>query len=390
MCGLTVNTDILRWAVKRAKVSEQDLNHKFGNWNSWLSGELQPSVSDLKKLAHLTRIPVPLYFVSQIPETSLPVKDFRTALSEDLTDPSLDLLETIHSCLLHQEWYHEYAAEKNLPRLKFVGSLSGRETPEKAAEVIRKDLNLCEDKWRKYENYEAALRGLASRAEDAGLLIMVSPAAGSNNKRKLNPEEFKGLALSDHYAPLIFLNSADSQAAQMFTMGHELAQIWLGNSGISNPEIRKEGDPKTPELWCNAAAAELLMPLSKIPEVYKSKECRIIDILSLAKNFKISPYISLRRFYDANYISKDDMHSFYGQLTAILSNAKPESSSRKKFGSFYPLIGRSSLKFTKALVESTLAGKTLHRDAFKLLGIRGLSAFKKLTDILAANNEILA
>lgn len=363
---------VLRWAAERAWLSEAVLSKRFRKWPLWLAGEAQPTLRQLEDFARLTHTPIGYFFLPQPPELRLPVPDFRTLGDETPGEPSSALLDTLFLCQQRQDWFREYARMHGLPRLPFVGSVSVHHAPEAVALSIRQALALSVEGRQQLRTWSEALRELIGKTEDAGILLMASSIVGSNSHRSLDVEEFRGFALSDEFAPLIFLNGSDSKAAQMFTLAHELAHIWLGASGISNTEASRVPEQHV-ERWCNRVAAELLMPMEELRQVYDPAASVQEEMQRLARLFKVSTLVALRRLFDAGFI---DQETLWQQYRIEMERIRLLDQRRSGGGDFYRTLGaRTGKRFAQAVLSSTLEGQTLFRDAFRMLGMRKTSTF---------------
>jgi Zn-dependent peptidase ImmA (M78 family) len=217
-----------------------------------------------------------------------------------------------------------------------------------------------------------ALRQLIAKAEDAGVLVMASSIVGSNSHRKLDVGEFRGFTLADELAPLVFLNAADSKAAQMFTLAHELAHVWLGATGVSDSEVGRLPEQQT-ERWCNQVAAELLMPSQATRESHRPGEPVPQQIQRLAREFKVSTLVALRRLFDAGFL---DQASLWQHYRAEVDRLRALDQRGTGGGDFYRTLGaRTGKRFARAIVTSTLEGQTLFQDAFRMLGVRRSATF---------------
>ncbi|MEI9908036.1 MAG: DNA-binding protein, partial [Actinomycetota bacterium] len=61
---------------------------------------------------------------------------------------------------------------------------------------------------------DEAFKILSELIESLGVMVMVNGVVGTNTRRKLDYREFRGFALSDPFAPLIFINGTDTRAAK--------------------------------------------------------------------------------------------------------------------------------------------------------------------------------
>ncbi len=321
--------------------------------------------------------PVGYMFLTFPPKETLPIPDFRTVGNIHIGQPSPDLLETIYLCQQRQEWYRDFSVTIHESQYPFVGSVNLNSDIKIVAENIRQTLDFEIEKRKKLSTWEEVLRQFFSQVDAAGIMVMVSGVVGSNTHRKLNHEEFRGFALSDDRAPLIFINGKDTKSAQMFTLAHELAHIWLGKTGLSDigPNTKPSNEV---EIWCNRVAAEILVPLHAIKNEYLIQNSPEKETNRLARLFKVSTLVILRRILDAQFITKNHFNKSYNnELKRLLAIT------RSSGGSFYltqPV--RVSKRFAKALIVSTLEGQTLYRDAFQLLGLKKMSTFRELGDRL--------
>ena len=372
MTRIPINPELLTWARERAGLDTLALSGRFPKLSEWEAGELQPTLRQLEDFARAVHVAVGLLFLPAPPDEPLPIPDFRTVGDRELKRPSPNLLDTIYLCQQRQDWFRDYARVHSLPALDFIGTAKVQNSPLEVAEAMRQTLELNIAQRQRLPTWTDALRQLISKMEDAGVLVMASGVVGSNSHRKLDVEEFRGFALADDLAPLVFINSADSKAAQMFTLAHELAHLWLGESGISDPEAGRVAEPGI-ERWCNAVAAEFLMPLAMLQQDYQAGTPIADEIQRLARSFKVSTLVALRRLYDAGFIDEPTLWQSYREELARIRALDRGGSGG---GDFYRTLGaRTGKRFARAVLSSTLEGQTLFQDAFRMLGMRKTSTF---------------
>lgn len=373
MIRVPVQPDLLRWARERAGRSREDLSRRFPKIWAWERGEAQPTFRQLEGFAKATHAPIGYLFLEEPPVESVPIPDFRTGVKARVGRPSPNLLDMVHLCQQRQNWYRDYARIAHEPAPAFVGSARVGDDVVGTAAVIRRTLGLDLEERQRLGTWTDALRRFIGQADALGVLVMVSGVVGSNNRRRLDPEEFRGFALADPLAPLVFVNGADTKAAQMFTLAHEIAHIWLGQSAVSDARIRAVPDEET-ERWCNRVAAELLVPLEVLRRELDVDADLEGEVSRLARRFKVSTLVVLRRLHDAGALSREELWTAYDDELARLRGLSKGSG-----GNFYLTLGaRVSKRFARALVESTLEGRTGFTEAFGMLGVKKMDTFNEL------------
>jgi Zn-dependent peptidase ImmA (M78 family) len=372
MTRVEIKPDMLRWACERAGFDTAEVAERIPQLPAWVRGDAQPTLKQVERFAKAVHAPVGYLFLQAPPVEQVPIPDFRTVGNEFIGHPSPDLLETIYLCQQRQEWYRDYARSMGEPACPFVGAAALREDVVTVAQRIRQALGFDLDGRRRMRTWEEALREFVEQTDEAGIMVMVNGVVGSNNHRKLDPEEFRGFVLADDLAPLVFINGSDTKSAQMFTLAHEIAHIWLGETGLSDMGLVGYTSNRI-EQWCNAVAAETLVPLAALRENYRGDDLPT-ESSRLARQFKVSTLVILRRIHDAGYLTQAELWAAYRDERDRLM-AIPRGSG----GNFYwTQAARVSKRFAGAVVSSALEGRASFTESFRMLGIKKMETFREL------------
>ena len=382
---LALNPDVLQWARMRAMydiaVLAGKLKIKREKIEAWETTGIL-TLAHVERLAHVTHTPVGMLYLPERPIEKLPTRDFRTVAGEPVKQPSPDLIDVLDDAICRQDWYREYQLKNDEPALDFVGSMRIPAQINEAAILdaagkIRSRIDFTTASRAHASSTDEAFKILANIFEDAGMLVMKNGIVGNSTRRSLNVEEFRGFALSDPYAPVIFINGKDSRSAMMFTLAHELVHIWLGASGVSILDYSYPVNLPV-ERFCNAVAAELLVPLDELKIEWNNVHVHDEPMKKLIRHFKVSIFVILRRLRDMGALTKEQFEAEWDEAKKNATGNKPQAA-----GGWNGLANiriRASNRFTHALIGSVLDMQTPFRDGLQLLQIKKLETFKKLAE----------
>ena len=372
--NLNLTPKVLRWARERAGLDQTTLAKKLTGkptadrvkqWEK--TGML--TFAQVKKLAHATHTPEGFLYLNEPPDDRLPIPDFRTVGDGRVRRPSPDLLDTIYMMQRRQTWMRDFLIEEAEPQLEFIGSASLNSNPQKVASEMRTTLGVAGGWASEESTWTDALMHLRQKIESAGILIVINGVVGNNNYRKLDPDEFRGFVLSDAYAPLVFINGADFKAAQMFTIAHEVAHLWIDRDGVSNFEAMQP-PPIRVEQWCNQVAAEFLVPATELLEFWDHAKQSNDPYQIVAASFKVSTIVAARRVLDLRIISKRQFFQFYDSYQK--DERRKKEAKKNKGGDFWNTQNvRVGQRFGSAVVRAAKEGRLLYREAYQLTGLSG-------------------
>ncbi|MCY4229266.1 MAG: helix-turn-helix transcriptional regulator [Gammaproteobacteria bacterium] len=204
MNRLSIKPDLIRWARERAGLQVEDLITKFKKLTEWESGETRPTFKQLEAFAHAVHVPFGYLFLTDPPEEYISISDFRTVADKANTRPSPDLLDTLCAMLRCQAWLREHLIEEDIEPLTFVDSALLSDEPDTVGHEMRRTLGLEEGWATEISTWQYAVDEIRRKIEELGVMAVINGVVGNNTQRRLSVTEFRGFALTDSYAPLIF------------------------------------------------------------------------------------------------------------------------------------------------------------------------------------------
>ena len=366
MSRVAVSANVLRWALRRSGLSPEDLERTFPHLVEWERGEAQPTLRQLEALAQRTRTQLGFFFLAEPPNERFPVPYYRTLGDKGPHAPGPDFVDTVHMMERRQGWMREFLLDQGHGRLGLVGSANVGEPTTAVVPRMRRALGLPAG-WAVIEHTAAdALRRLREAMAAIGILVVVNGVVGNNTHRPLDPDEFRGFILIDEHVPLVFVNGADAKGAQLFTLAHDLAHVFVGAGAAFDLREMEPADNRV-ERVCNHVAAEFLVPERELRELWPGVETLPEPFRTVARRFKVSELVSARRALDLGLVGVAQFQAFYRTY-----KARERSDPVQHGGNFYANQQlRIGHRFGSAVVQAVREGTLPYSEAYELTGLYG-------------------
>lgn len=361
---VNIKPEIIVWALSQTQ--EEKLGDKLlNNIAQWLNGTKTPTFNQIKDFSKKTNIPLGYFFLQEPPVEQIELLEYRTVDSIRLANPSRNIIDTIYEMERVQDWMKNYRQDMGIDALAVVGCMKGVKETSIIVDRIRKDLELEICWFEKCKNAREAFNFIRGQLEECGVIVMMSGIVGKNTHRTLDINEFRAFAMIDQWAPLIFINAADSDGARLFSLLHEIAHIWIGENDLYNDIGGAVEINRATEVLCNSVAVELIVPRSIFKSKWNASDADVFEtITELSRYFRCGEVVIARRAMDCDKIKQD----VYNQVVRnAIDNYNQMRERKKSSGNYYNTItSRLDRNFVRAICESISMGRISYTEAYNL------------------------
>ena len=361
---IKVKKEIYLWAIKESQKDFEEIQIKFNSINDWINQNSMPTFRQLEDLANYLKVPFGYMFLDKPPKTNIIEAEFRT-IGNKIPNISKNLRDTVYDMSRKQDWISEYRKDNGWDKLdleKF--KVLSRDSYIEFAEEAKSFLKLDEDWYKEVNGNKAAYNKLREALELKGIIVMQNGVVGFNNHRKLDIGEFRGFMLYDEFAPLIFVNTNDSDAGKIFTLIHEYIHVLFEEDDIF---IHTDAHAdNTSEYQINNITAELLMPKSHIKKYWNEREKNINQIEDLSKLFNVSKLALAIKLKNLQLIGQSLVEKVNNMTEEDIRNKRTTNG-----GDYWNTYkSRYSSSFVNTVVQGAESGEISFKYAFDLLNVK--------------------
>ena len=373
------NAEVLRWARETAGLDQAEAAKKLAigparglepeqRLAMLESGQAEPTVAMIRKMAKQYRRPLISFYLSKPPARGERGQDFRTLPDAEVraTGPLVDAL--IRDLKARQDMVRSLLLDDDTRDLPFIGSRKRAEGVDAVVTAIATTLGFRLEQFRAQRTEEEAFNYLRRLAEAQGIFVVLAGNLGSHHTA-IDVNVFRGFAMADAIAPFVVINDQDAKSAWSFTLAHELAHLWLGQSGISG--VRMETGI---EKFCSDVASKFLLP--DIADFVPGKAQALVDgIDQFARARKISASMVTYRLFVAGTISEKQWHQITGIFRARWQAGNEARKAKAKLsegGPNYYVVKRHRVgNALLSLISRSLSdGSITPTKAGKVLGVK--------------------
>lgn len=334
-------------------------------------GEDDPARPILLKMAQKYHRPLLVFYLAGPPKTGDRGQDFRTLPSHEKFNPELDAL--VRDIKARQGLIRSVLEDDKAEPLEFVNSATMELPAAKLAARMAERLNFSLERYRATKTADEAFTYLREAIEASGAYVLLLGNLGSHHTN-IPVEVFRGLAFADNIAPLIVINDQDAKTAWSFTALHELAHLWLGQTGISGTDSENGV-----ERYCNDVAGEFLLPAGEVRQLVPALKLSVPNIAEQIEPFArahcVSRAMVVYKLYRAGMIGKTTWAALDQRFKDEYSQFKRRESekSRKAEGgpNYYVVrrhrVGRALLGLVRRSLDE---GTITYTKASRVLGVK--------------------
>lgn len=391
-----VNPQILVWAresagfdvataSKKLALTDSKTSSAIEKLHTYEVGQRAPSRPLLVRMAKQYRRPLLTFYLSEPPRAGNRGEDFRTLTQA--VEPSQNALvdALVRNVRARQEIVKDaLVSAQDREALQFVGSYEFDRGIEGLVESIQQSIGLDREQYRQFRTQAEAFKYLRTCVEETGVFTLLLGNLGSYHTN-LSTEVFRGFALSDNIAPFVVINDQDAKAAWSVTLLHEVAHLWLGETGISGGTYER-----SVEKFCNEVASEILVPEVELRarfdyDALTDRNSSIDAIDFLASSWKVSSRLLAFRLLRQSAINRQQFEQlgkfFFERWEAERTKQKAKDRSSDGGPSYYKLkrhrVGTALLNASERLLRS---GELSTTRAATVLGVRALKVEKMFNE----------